>query len=99
MAQNEKFELMQNGGGTGIQRFWNGLYPSNIDLPQRFGDKSYGRVDWGQSTVRADLFGVTAGLSNANMGWGPATDAQYTTKGAFFYSPGSVGLFPARRPA
>ena len=70
VAQNEKFPLMANGD-TGIGAFRNGRFPGAIDLPQRFGDKSYSRVDWGQSTLRADLLGLTAGISNANMAGDP----------------------------
>lgn len=42
-----------------------------IDRPQRFGNGSYARVDPGQSTIRVDAFGVTAGVSTANEVWGP----------------------------
>jgi len=80
VAQNEKFELMPNGQ-TGIFAFRDGRYAGNIDHPQRFGEKSYGRIDFGQSTLRADLFGVTAGISNANMGWGPMQTFEYILSG------------------
>ena len=42
-----------------------------IDRPQRFGDKSYGQITPGQSTVRLDGLGVSAGVSTANMWIGP----------------------------
>jgi hypothetical protein len=80
VAQNETFKLMPNGQ-TGIFAFLDGRYTGNIDRPQRFGDKSYGRIDLGQSTLRADLFGVTAGISNANMGWGPMQTYEYILSG------------------
>jgi hypothetical protein len=44
-----------------------------IDLPQRFGDEAYTRIDPGQSTLRIDFPAVTVGISTANQHWGPAT--------------------------
>jgi hypothetical protein len=80
LAQNSKFELMPNGQ-TDLRSFQHGQFPTLIDLPQRFGDNSYGRIDWGESTLRADLFGVTAGISTARMGWGPMHTYQYILGG------------------
>lgn len=48
---------------------WRG---GGIDWPQRFGDEAFGRADWGQTSVRLDLAGFTAGLGTENMWWGPA---------------------------
>jgi hypothetical protein len=42
-----------------------------IDLPIRFGPESFWTVDPGQSTLRADLWGVAAGISSENLWWGP----------------------------
>lgn len=76
VAQNTSFELMATGQpGTGA--FWNGVVIGAVDLPQRFGDKSYGRVDWGQTTLRGDILGLTAGVSTANLGWGPMQSYQF----------------------
>jgi hypothetical protein len=80
VAQNEKFDLAPNGR-SGILAFQDAHAFGVIDRPQRFGDKSYGRVDWGESTLRADLFGVAAGISNANMGWGPMQTYEYILSG------------------
>jgi hypothetical protein len=44
-----------------------------VDLPQRFGDGAYTRVDPGQSTLRLDTHGVAVGVSTANQVWGPAS--------------------------
>lgn len=71
-TQNRAFELQPNGeSDDGV--FRNGDFPNNVDLPQRFGNGSYSRFDWGQSTVRVDWFGVSAGFTTANQYWGPAT--------------------------
>ncbi len=72
-AQNASFDLAPNGE-TGDMRFADPLRPRHIDLPQRFGDEAYMRVDPGQSTLRLDLLGVAAGVSTANQVWGPAAD-------------------------
>ena len=46
-------------------------FTSFIDLPQRFGAGSYDRVDAGASYIRVDAAGLTLGLSNENVWWGP----------------------------
>lgn len=49
-------------------------YPwsERIDWPQRYGQETYSRLDWGQSGLRLNLGALTAGLSTENMWWGPA---------------------------
>ncbi|HEY0771758.1 MAG TPA: capsule assembly Wzi family protein, partial [Sphingobacteriaceae bacterium] len=42
-----------------------------IDLPKRFGDKSYKKILPGQSSVRLSLGPVSFGLSSENLWWGP----------------------------
>lgn len=71
-AQNESFALPPNGHSDRL-RFADGLWPTFIDLPRRFGDRPYARLDPGQSTLRVDLPLVAAGVSTANQWWGPAT--------------------------
>ncbi len=72
-AQNADFTLSPNGE-TDFLRFGALGDPRAIDLPQRFGDGPYARIDPGQSTLRLDLLGVAAAVSTANQYWGPATD-------------------------
>lgn len=67
-SQNADVEIANNGK-SGLERF--GDVIRGIDRPQRFGDASYSRVDPGQSTIRLDMFGITAGFSTANEVWGP----------------------------
>ncbi len=64
IAQNTAFTL----GGTG----WYGdvQFPGQIDHPQRFGDKAYGRIDPGESSLRITLPGVIFGASTAKERWG-----------------------------
>lgn len=70
-AGNSGFELQHNGE-QGHLVYADGVRPYLIDLPQRFGDDSYLRVDPGQSTLRVDGLGLAAGVSTANQQWGPA---------------------------
>ena len=75
-AQNSGFALAPNGM-TGPQAFADPISPRFIDLPQRFGDGAYQRLDPGQSTVRLRGLGITAGVSTANEAWGPAADSPF----------------------
>lgn len=73
IAQNAAFELEDNGA-DGPLRFAHARSPLSIDLPQRFGDGPYGRVEPGQSTLRVDAGIFALGVSTANQHWGPAAD-------------------------
>lgn len=88
VAQNSGFELLDNGQ-TNDLRFADGLYPNAVDRPQRFGDKPYMRVDPGNSTLRADIGPLAAGVSSANMAWGPFELYPYvlgTNAGGFLHA-------------
>jgi hypothetical protein len=52
--------------------FANPVYGDAIDLPWRFGARSYARLDAGESWLRYDSRLVTAGLANTTQEWGPA---------------------------
>ncbi|HZK95054.1 MAG TPA: capsule assembly Wzi family protein [Prolixibacteraceae bacterium] len=54
-------------------RIWAGYhnFHNRIDLPERFGDKPYNRLSWGQSSIRLTAGPVSVGLSNENLWWGP----------------------------
>ena len=43
----------------------------SIDLPLRFGERGFGRLTPGQTTIAADVGPVTAGYSTENEWWGP----------------------------
>jgi hypothetical protein len=73
VTQNSSFALLANGQ-TGKLAFADGTHPTTIDLPQRFGDGAYQRLDPGQSTIRLDFPFVAFGVSTANDHWGPAID-------------------------
>ena len=93
-AQNTDFELAPTG--------WPDLppvaYPWRvIDLPQRFGTDSHSSFDLGESEVRADVRGITLGVSNRNRWWGPGI------RNAILMSDNAPGFHHAflgtRRPA
>jgi hypothetical protein len=44
---------------------------NNVDLPVRFGDKAYSKAYWGQSSIRLNFKGISAGVSTENLWWGP----------------------------
>lgn len=78
-AQNRAFGLQPNGSTT--NPFADPLFACCIDRPQRFGSGTYSRLDPGESTLRLDMFGLTAGISTANMGWGPMENYPYILGG------------------
>ncbi len=43
----------------------------SADLPVRFGQDSYSRLSWGQSSIRLNFERVSFGISNENLWWGP----------------------------
>jgi hypothetical protein len=46
-------------------------YYSLIDAPERFGEGSYSKASWGQSSIRLNFDPVSIGVSNENLWWGP----------------------------
>lgn len=72
-AENAAFDLASTGrSGRGL--YWHRHSRGEIDLPQRFGDEPYMRIDPGESTLRIDARGVSAGISTAAQHWGPARE-------------------------
>lgn len=72
-TENRAFPLAENGQ-TGLLRFGDARFPGTIDLPQRFGDAPYARVDAGDSFLALEWRGLTAGVSSARQLWGPARE-------------------------
>ena len=69
-AQNKYFDQFPtehyDAAWINYYRFYN-----NIDLPERFGERSYSKVFLGQSSVRLNFSQLSFGLSNENLWWGP----------------------------
>jgi hypothetical protein len=54
--------------------FVRSVYIANLnytDLPERFGEKSYQHLFWGQSSIRVAIKKFSVGLSTENLWWGP----------------------------
>lgn len=47
------------------------FYLNYIDNPERFGDKSYSKLFWGQSKISVDYKSMSVGVSTENLWWGP----------------------------
>ncbi|MBW3630099.1 MAG: capsule assembly Wzi family protein [Gemmatimonadetes bacterium] len=71
-AENAAFQLAEVPDGSSI--YEDGRHPGTIDLPQRFGNRPYTRIDPGQSTLRVDFGPAALGVSTANQYWGPAVE-------------------------
>ncbi|WP_423147448.1 capsule assembly Wzi family protein [Rubrolithibacter danxiaensis] len=70
MAQNASFNSFPSRHYPVIwQRYYN--YYNFIDLPERFGNKTYANLDLGQSYIQYNFRNFSAGLSNENLWWGP----------------------------
>lgn len=72
-AENASFALLPNGL-AGKDAFADSRVPREIDLPQRFGDGAYGRMDAGESSIALTLAGVRVAASSASEWWGPAVE-------------------------
>lgn len=46
-------------------------WANNIDMPERFGNDTYNRAFWGQSSIRVNFDPISLGLSTENLWWGP----------------------------
>ena len=44
---------------------------NRIDMPERFGEKSFNKINWGQSSIRLNWKSLSLGLSTENIWWGP----------------------------
>lgn len=75
-SENSAFPLWNNGQ-IGTLQYASGQFPLVIDVPQRFGNSAYSRIDLGESTLRVDGLGLTAGVSTASQWWGPTTVFPY----------------------
>lgn len=71
IAQNAEFVVGDNGLAGG-RRFADLLRPDAIDLPQRFGEKSYAAFNPGETEIAVQGFGLRGGISSRAQIWGPA---------------------------
>ncbi len=80
-SENRAFELRPTGR-PGDLAFANPYYGNGLDLPQRFGARSFAAASLGQSFVRLDLWNVAIGLSTENLRFGPGTRNAVLLSGA-----------------
>lgn len=69
--QNLAFDFPRRNH-AGFSQYIYPHYTTHIDLPHRHGPDPFSSVEWGQSYVRADGYGLAAGFSTENLWWGPA---------------------------
>ena len=70
VAENPSFETFPNTETTLAQQ--NHItYLNYSDVPERFGDKSYKHLFWGQSSIKVKIKNFDAGISTENLWWGP----------------------------
>jgi hypothetical protein len=71
--QNRAFEItpVEDSAYSPYRNPWYFTPGVSIDLPQRFGDRAFTRIDPGQSYVRLRIRGVALGASTENLWWGP----------------------------
>lgn len=69
-AQNSAFESYGDNRSDAELSAYYGNY-NVIDAPERFGNASYQKLSWGQSSIRLTVGPASLGLSNENLWWGP----------------------------
>ncbi|MBU1372238.1 MAG: capsule assembly Wzi family protein [Bacteroidetes bacterium] len=70
LAANPEFEGFSDKNFKVFTARYYDFY-NKIDLPERFGNSSFGETYWGQSSVRINSKNVSFGLSTENLWWGP----------------------------
>jgi hypothetical protein len=73
-SENKDFEKFGEGPNGHYPIIWAKRYKlwNKIDLPERFGEKSISKTLIGQSSVRLNYKGLSLGISNENIWWGPS---------------------------
>lgn len=71
-AANSAFDGPEhNANDLDFQKAYARLVYNRIDNPSQFGNGSYTRGSWGQSSIRLNFDPVSFGLSSENLWWGP----------------------------
>tara|TARA_B100000963_G_scaffold359796_1_gene388218 strand:- start:818 stop:2536 length:1719 start_codon:yes stop_codon:yes gene_type:complete len=73
-SENKDFEGFGEGPNGHYPIIWAKRYRlwNNIDMPERFGEKSINKTLIGQSSLRLNFKGLSLGFSNENIWWGPS---------------------------
>ena len=73
-SENKDFEGFGEGPNGHYPVIWAKRYNlwNLIDTPERFGEKSISKTLIGQSSIRLNYKGLSLGVSNENIWWGPS---------------------------
>ena len=73
-SENKDFEGFGEGPNGHDPSIWAKRYElwNHIDMPERFGEKSISKTLIGQSSIRLNYKGLSLGVSNENIWWGPS---------------------------
>ena len=73
-SENKDFEGFGEGPNGHDPVIWVERYKlwNKIDMPERFGEKSISKTLIGQSSIRLNFKGLSLGVSNENIWWGPS---------------------------
>ncbi|MGQ7944785.1 capsule assembly Wzi family protein [Flavobacterium sp. WC2509] len=76
-AANPNYEIFPLTESNYV-RFFNIYYQNNTDMPLLFGEKSYSKLNWGQSNIKVNIKKFSIGLSSENLWWGPGINNSLT---------------------
>ena len=73
-SENKDFEGFGEGPNGHYDYIWNKRYRlwNRIDMPERFGEISINKKLIGQSSIKLNFKGLSLGISNENIWWGPS---------------------------
>ena len=73
-SQNRDFEGFGEGPNGHYPVIWAQRYGlwNKIDMPERFGEKKHNKSLIGQSSLKLNFKGLSLGISNENIWWGPS---------------------------
>ena len=73
-SENRDFEGFGEGPNGHYPIIWSKRYKlwNHIDMPERFGTKQHNKTLIGQSSIRLNFKGLSLGISNENIWWGPS---------------------------
>tara|TARA_B100001059_G_scaffold127742_1_gene127625 strand:- start:190 stop:1905 length:1716 start_codon:yes stop_codon:yes gene_type:complete len=73
-SENNDFEGFGEGPNGHYSMIWAKRYGlwNKIDMPERFGEEKHNKKIIGQSSIRLNYKGLSLGVSNENIWWGPS---------------------------
>ena len=73
-SQNKDFEGFGEGPNGHYPAIWAKRYQlwNTLDIPERFGEKKHNKNLIGQSYIKLNFKGLSFGISNENLWWGPS---------------------------